>query len=185
MKCEIENLPGNALDAAICKRILEYGETGGRINNKVTALKEQTANGESLFQKEIKFFKKQIRETEAEIRNLIGALGKSPSDSYVYQYTEQQVKELHERITLYKRELVQKEKDENQIVDFDEQIQAMLNVLTAFKSTYEYAANEEKKQLLHSMVERVEWDGEKIDVFMYDVPLSRHQDNGTAYRAPY
>jgi len=185
MKCEIENLPGNALDVAICKRILEYGETGGRINNKVTALKEQTANGESLFRKEIEFLKRQIRETETEIRNLIGALGKSPSDSYVYQYTEQQVKELHERITLYKRELVQKEKDENQIVDFDEQIQAMLNVLTAFKSTYEYAANEEKKQLLHSMVERVEWDGEKIDVFMYDVPLSRHQDNGTAYRAPY
>jgi len=185
IKCENENLPGNALDAAICKRILEYGETGGKINNKVTALKEQTANGESLFRKEIKFLKRQIRETETEIRNLIGALGKSPSDSYVYQYTEQQVKELHERITLHKQELIQKEKDENQVVDFDEQIQAMLNVLTAFKSTYEYAANEEKKKLLHSMVERVEWDGEKIDVFMYGEPLSRHQDNGTAYMAPY
>lgn len=167
VKCQSTNVPGVPLDLKVCDMLLGYDESGSVIQNKVAELKNHISSGETSLQKQINLTRTKISDAEKEIEKLIVVLGENDKNSTVYAYTSKRVNVLDGQIADLKKELFQLEEEESQTVSYDAQIEAVLTALTTFKGTYSIATNSDKKDLLHSIIERIEWDGDKIDIFMY------------------
>lgn len=166
-KCKTINIQGIPLDQKVCDMLLGFDENGNEINNKVTELKKHISSGETSLQKQIALTKTLISDAEKEIEKLIVVLGENDRNSTVYAYTSKRVDVLDRQIHNHKKDLFRFEEEENQTLGYDAQVEAVISALATFKGTYSLASNSDKRSLIHSIIERIEWDGEKIDIFMH------------------
>lgn len=165
-KCKSNNLPGKLLDWRICNQILRYEKNDSLIHTKVTELREHILKEGSSLQKQIAFTKARIEDAEREIEKLVIVLGENDKNSTPHVYAKKRIDILDAQIAQSKQDLSQLEDEESRTGNYNAQAKAVLEALTTFKATFNMARLSDKRELLHMIIERIEWDGQKIDVFL-------------------
>jgi site-specific DNA recombinase len=170
VKCDCLNVNGNQLDEIVCAELLKYNDEGSDIAGKLSALKSKLDSGESQTHRRLKDIEKRIADKQAEIEQLISVLSKSDEDSALFTHTKHQVDELDKSIRDLKQERFQLEQDLEESGDYEAQIEQISRALQTFRSTFDLAPVHDKREFLRSIIERIEWDGQNMNIFLHGEP---------------
>ena len=170
VKCDCSNINGNQLDQIVCEELLSYQKEGSGIAQKLTMLKSRLDNGGSEAQRTMRDIDKRIADKEAEIDKRIEMLSQADKDSVLFKRVERQVDELDKSIRVLKQERFQLEQEQEESIDYEARVEQIFRALQTFRSTFNLASIADKRDFLRSVIERIEWDGEKIHIFLHGEP---------------
>ena len=166
-KCDCTNINGNQLDDKVCEEILKFRQGNSEIGRKLAALKAGLQNGSSATEKQLQSSQKRMVDKQGEINGLIRTLSKEPDDSALYTHTKSRVDELDKEIHELKKQCFELEQELQTSTDYDFQVEKITRALQTFHSTFELASVQDKRDFLKSIIERIEWDGENIHIFLH------------------
>jgi len=165
-QCDCKNINGNELDALVCKEILNYHNPSSSIGRKLSALKTKLNETGSESQQQIRQIEKRIRESEEETEQLILSLSKANKDGALFFRIENRMNELEDMIRNLKQELFQLEQSQEDEKDYTLQVETITTALRTFTSTFDSASISDKREFLHSIIGRIEWNEENIHIFL-------------------
>ena len=159
--CDCKNLLGKQSDDIVVDFIRNkldgfdlYGELKSKINEY-----ECDDN-----QKKIKSAEQSIKALDAEIDVLTQRLADSTLSTVAIQAVD---RKLNEKVA--EKEKIQQDltallqDDERQIID----TYAIVSALQSFSNEFDHLSVFDKRQIIRLLIDRIEWDGENLDIFMY------------------
>ena len=166
-QCKCPNINGNELDKKVCKEILSYREESSIIAQRLTSLKSKLENRNSEVEYEIKRIDTQIATNQRKIKKLIDVLSESKEKDAFSVHTREQVNAFDEENTRLKQERFQLEQSLEVSNDYDVQVDTIVTALNTFAGTFHTASVSDKRDFLKSIIERIEWDGNDIHIFLH------------------
>lgn len=171
-RCDCPNLPGNALDGMLCARILALGTGDPALGRGLATLRPGLESRHMEAREESRRLHGQIRELEAEISRLISVLAKAESDTALFTHTEALVRERDARIQQLRQALGELERSPLPTGSTDEQVDSVVLPLQSFEGVFRTAAIPDRRDFLRSLIERIEWDGSDVHVFLRSEPAA-------------
>ena len=164
--CSIRNVNGNVLDKAVCAEIMKLSEDDSVFIQQLHAAQQNLQFSQNESDMEIERLNKTIANNEKEIKNLISNLAKL-EDSTVSEYITKQINTLHDsNVALMLRIEELKKVTTTQFLP-DDQIEIMKGILHTFSSSFDTMTAEEKNSALRTFIEKITWDGENVNLFLY------------------
>lgn len=159
--CSCKNLLGTQTDDLVVdfiKNKLDDFDLYGELKSKISEY-ENSDN-----QKEIKATEQKIKALETEIDILTERLTDSSLSPVAIKAVDEKLNEKYEG----------REKPQNELQKFsngdDEKIvdtYAIIEALRSFSNEFDNLSVCDKRQIIRQLIDRIEWDGENIDIFMY------------------
>lgn len=171
--CDCPDINGNTLDEVVCDELMSHKGLGSAVGRQLASLKANLNDTGSAARKKTKMLERRISEKNTEIKGLISVLAKESENSYLYEYTKQEVEELGKQITVMKQELLLLEDEPKNTVDYDSQYESIAGSLEFFEKAFEIASVDEKRSFIKSIVQKITWDGTEVNIFLYGEP-NRH-----------
>ncbi|MGN1120270.1 MAG: recombinase zinc beta ribbon domain-containing protein, partial [Oscillospiraceae bacterium] len=165
--CDCKNLLGNEVDESICRYLLEYCDDKSLVKNNLEKTITPVYVQSETIEKTISSHKQIIAKKTKEVENLITSLQEADALSSDF------IKLINDRVNVLRQEIVNHEQEifdlqnysgetENKIDD----IQILLDTLKSFKQTFEISSIVQKREALRIIIDRIEWDGENLSVFI-------------------
>lgn len=166
--CSCQNLNGQQTDDTICNILIDYMKESTKICKLLEQLKKkikEEAKNNSFFELEIK--QKKLQE---ECNQYIKSLSIPNINHAVIHMINKKISELEHTLieieeqkkTLLKEEEDQEKKKEKNII-----FNTMTEKLSYFKNSFQELTVAEQRELIRQLVERMEWDGEELKVFLF------------------
>lgn len=168
--CEIPNINGNELDKIVCEEILKYDIEGSQINSKLLGLKNSLSSGGSLTQITLDAVRTQLREKRELVDDLIFTLAKSRNkegNDVIYNHVNEKLKEIDKQITELSKEEFRLTQEIEASGNFENQVDVIYGALKNFSSFFFTASTQDKRAFLRSIIEKIEWDGRNIHIFLF------------------
>lgn len=165
--CKMKNPNGNLLDAMVIDEIKKITSDGGEVSKLLDKRrKEILVDTESLCAEQ-KRLQNAIEENEASIKSLVKTLAKAagtPAEAYIME----EISQLHRTVESQKTKLQEVEslmcnKDMDRI-EFESLVQKLLS----FGAMVDECSVEEKRALIRALVKKVVWDGENVQMYLFD-----------------
>ncbi len=164
-RCNLPNISGNTLDAKIIEELKKLPEDQERFSE--LCLKSKKAmQSEDTNANELSALKKQIAETEANIKALVMSLT-SAEDGIAKKYILEQIDILHHSLESSKSRLESLSRLSTQQFLTEEAFSFQTARLSSFSAAIDHATVEEKRRLIRSLVKKVVWDGKTATVFLF------------------
>lgn len=168
MNCKIPNLSGNQLDKIVCEEILKFDVEGSLINAKLESLKKSLSNNGSLAQISLESIQAQIKDRKSQIDECLNLLIKSQSkDGKLYEYTEKKIESLDQELANLRKEEYKLIQEIEMSSNYDDQVDIIFDALKTFSRTFHTAPTPDKRAFLRSIIEKIEWDGKNIHIFLF------------------
>ena len=166
-RCSIANLNGNTLDKMVCNEILQFDIDGTWMKEKLSFLRQQMKSGGSISQVEINALKERLEGIERDKETCFNVFSTSNVSSEMVEMANEKMKKLgQEKVEIDKR-LFQLEEERKLSVDFGNQVDIITDALKHFRSTFYTASIHDKRLLLRAIIEKIEWDGKDIHIFLF------------------
>ncbi|QXM05989.1 recombinase family protein [Crassaminicella indica] len=171
MKCSIKNINGNKLDKLVIEEIKKIATNNIVLYEKLSKDIIEFKSKDDNICSEISMLENHIKVNERSIERLIHTLSQeqsSPASKYIIKHIEtldQKTKELKNRLTLLK--------NNNKIQLIPSQIDIIKNQLTTFPKIIDTLDVSCKRNLIRSLVEKITWDGENVDIFLLGVDIKK------------
>ncbi len=172
-RCNMKNINGNLLDKLVCEELRKYRTVDSLVGeqlDKIVGDISQDTDGNSV---KLSDLKHSLASRKEKIANLIDNLSKSAGSQVLVEYTTQEI----ERLDAEVKSLEQEMDDLSFIDDVNnerrQQIDEMISRIASFDAAFEDLTFAEKQDYMHSIIEKVEWDGENAHIF-----LVHADDNG-------
>lgn len=162
--CDCKNLGGKETDDAVSKHLLNYMNENSSIYKNLEALKNKTAKTHT--NDSVEVIENKITKLKSEIDKLLSSLSQDVSDTLI-KYVDSKVSALDRQCTALE---IEKSQLESNLLNFDEteiQLEYTAKVLANFKENFISLSLIEKRELLKLIIEKIEWDGENLDIFLY------------------
>ncbi len=164
--CDCPDINGNVLDKIICEELMNYKSPDSSVGRQLANLRSGIDDTGGAARKKARMLEQRITEKSAEIKKMIYALAKEADNSYLHEYIKQEVEELGSQITAMKQELFMLEQETKQTDDFGSQYEIIEGALELFTKTFDIASVEEKRAFIKSIIQKITWDGEEVDIFL-------------------
>ena len=165
-KCDVKNVNGELLDKLVCDAILSYDDLASPIHEQLNSLHDSIRDVSSEKDDRRKALDSKIESTQTKIKNLIGTLAMSSSDDTIYGYVKAEIDNLDKQLKELKSEKTLIESQSEEVLDYNEQYNVILDLLCDFKKTFHSMSVVQKRDVLRTIISRVEWDGENADIFL-------------------
>jgi len=168
--CNIPNINGNELDKIVCDEILKFDVEGSQINSKLLSLKNSLSSGGSLTQITLEAVRTQIKEKKDLIDDLIITLAKSrdkDENDVVYNHVNEKLKELDKQLRELSKEEYRLSQEIESSGNFENQVDVIYEALKNFSGFFYTASTQDKRAFLRSIIEKIEWDGRNIHIFLF------------------
>ena len=165
-KCNMKNIKGNDLDQLVIDELKKLSYEGSSLSNKMEKDRINITSTQGSLKAEIEEIKAAIDNNDKAIANLVNSL-KEGQESAATKYIIGQIDELDkDNLKLKERLLALQEKADATSLKEDG-INLMDDIMTNFATMIDNADVIEKRNLIRSVVDKVIWDGEDIDIVMF------------------
>lgn len=166
-RCKMKNANGNILDAKIIEEIKKLSVCDFDYSAQIAKAKKMIEANREGWDAEIAKVKKDIKENEASIKNLIAALAKA-SGTTAEKYILAQIDECHEQIEVLKKHQEELISANSVEMISDMEFDVIQQMLAMFSETVDAMNVEQKRAAIRSFVKRIVWDGENVNVYLFN-----------------
>ncbi|HEY9062357.1 MAG TPA: recombinase family protein [Pseudobacteroides sp.] len=166
IRCSMHNISGNTLDSLVLDELKKIAAKALPIFEDIQGGKKVVSSNQSPLQLEKDALEKRIAELELRIQNLVFAISKGHKEvidiltKNVEKYTKQK-----ENLQIKMLTLENKERD-NEDGRYNPELTAYS--LGSFNDkAWELMDVEDKRKIMRSVVDRIIWNGEKLDMILY------------------
>ena len=164
--CSIKNPNGNTLDKLVCDEIKKLSEEPSVFIKELEECQRIISHDTSKNGAELEQLKKQLNETEGEIKALVSALAKAGGTSSE-DYIIRQIDELDAKCKDTKRHIEELESITSQHLLSDIEFDTLRDILSSFKNTFDDMNIEQKRAALRTFVKKAVWDGENVHIYLF------------------
>lgn len=163
--CDCRNLNGRQTDDLVCGYLLQYADESSDIYRLLDRLKRDIQNEET--ESPLERVKTRIAKCRSEIGNLVIRLSQPEVGQALFRQINARVEELSaelERLSVEKKRM-----EENQEIVSDKRLQLDLiaDALSNFQNCAQQMDISEKRTLIKLLIQKLEWDGENLHIFIY------------------
>lgn len=163
--CDCQNLGGQQADDLICRYLLDYAKEDSGICMLLEQLRQKIkAEDQS---GKIEAVKRQIQKVEAELDRLAASMSQPELAPALVKRVSDRASELDRQREVYRAEQERLQSNEQAHSDSELQLDLMVHILAHFQESFDNLSIHEKRELVRLLVQRVEWDGENFDIFLY------------------
>lgn len=163
-RCDCSNAPGPKLDNLVLSYLINQSSNTSNTRKKTTKIKYSLSEQAGLINDEVKSLTEIIKDNETSINNLVATLASSKGTA-AEKYIIKQINELDAENCELKEKIFDL-KQRSTVLEFEENktetIDKMLSDFGQMLSTT--VSSDKQKGILKRIVDKVEWDGENIDI---------------------
>lgn len=164
-RCDINNLNGFLADKSVIDELkcieLRKKNIYTKLNNNNKHYIEKPSEN---YQTKKTTLSKKLTEYEKSISNLMFQLSQN-NDSVASKYIIAKIEELDKKINKAKEELKKADDNKESILLEKINIDSYINLLNDFSSNIDNLTFEEKKKYLNQIVDKIIWNGQKLEVY--------------------
>lgn len=173
-KCNMKNVNGNHLDQLVIDEIKKLSYKGSTLSMKIEKDRVSISTTKNSLDAEIKDIKAQIENNQKAIANLVNSLANG-QESNAAKYIIEQINELDEKNSKLKEKLLQLEEKAETNVLKEANIEIIDDIINKFASMIDTADVIQKRNLIRSVVDKIIWDGNDIDIVMFGADSRKKQ----------
>ncbi len=165
--CNMKNINGNNLDYSVLKELKYIASQNSPILDQVYSRKTFVENTKDGIQTEIEVIQNKISEVEIGIENVFTAIEKGQPEDVLNMLVSRLQNLGKEKEELKKR--LKDMQEAEKVVEFNDiNIQLVTeSLMTLNNSAWEMMDVETKRRMIKSVVEKIIWDGKKIDIMLF------------------
>lgn len=175
-KCKMKNVNGEIIDKIVCDALFQYDIIGSVIYNQLEQLHNSTTSVANDTTSKIENVEQQIDNIQNQIKNLMSNLMKTSSDDVLYNYIKEEVSALDTQLKNLQAKRQELIDNASASTDYQAQYDFIYGTLTNFRKTFDYLTVPQKRELLRTIINRVEWDGENVNIFIYGATDQNHAE---------
>lgn len=166
-RCKVRNLNGKLADKYIINEIKKIKYNEGDLYRYLYKTKETLQNKSDIVESKIERLEKELRKYQKSISNLTLQLSQT-DNSKAAKYIIKQIEEFDSKIANIRVKL--ENIDENsEITELKkDNIKILIKLIKNFSNNIDKLNFEEKKKLLNQIIERIWWDGERLEIEILD-----------------
>ncbi len=173
-KCNIKNIKGNDLDQLVIDELKKLSYEGSTLSRKIEKDRVSITSTQSSLKAEIDEIKASIDNNDKAIANLVNSLSEG-QESSAAKYIINQIDELDKKNSKLKKRLLElKEKRESNYLK-ENDIEIIDDIMTKFATMIDTADVIQKRNLIRSVVDKIIWDGEDIDIVLFGADSKKKQ----------
>lgn len=163
--CSMQNLNGLKTDELVCDYLKGYLKTDSNVIQLLEEAKEKIKKSDK--SEDIVKLNRSIASNQKKIDNLISLLSREGISDATFQNINKQVDELYKKIEDMKIMKVKYEEELQAYENEDFNIEVIVSALTYFKDCFDDLTIHDKRLIIQAVVEKIVWDGENLDIFIY------------------
>lgn len=165
-KCDIKNIKGNDLDKMVIDEIKELANKGSSLSNRLDKDKINISSTQSTLVAEIEQIKAAIESNDKAIANLVTSLSEG-ENSNAAKYIIDQINKLDNSNSEMKKRLLELEEKSDTNNLKANNIDLIGDIISKFADMIDGADIISKRNLIRSVVDKITWNGEDIDIVMF------------------
>ncbi|SDW30885.1 site-specific DNA recombinase [Tepidimicrobium xylanilyticum] len=165
-KCNMKNVKGNDLDQLVIDEIKKLSYEGSSLSKKIEKDRINIISTKNTLNAEIRDIKTKIENNQKAIANLVNTLADG-QESNASKYIIEQINELDEENSRLKEKLLELEEKAESNNLKEDNIEIINDVIAKFADMIDNANVIQKRNLIRSVVDKITWNGENIDIVMF------------------
>lgn len=166
-RCSVSNINGNVLDKSVINELKKIAKENSPLFDDINLRKTLIESTKDSMDSENELIKKKISEIDLSIMNIMSSIEKGQPETILqimYKRMEELIKEKEE---LNKR--LSEVNNVNKITDFNEiNMELVSKSLSSINdSSWELMNVDAKRNMIKSVIDKILWDGEKIDMLLF------------------
>lgn len=163
--CDCQNLNGEEADGTLCEYLRSYKIPTSGLCRQLERLQRELKADEG--PNPIKHIDQRMEECSREIERLVTALSQSETSSLLVKHVSTRVAELEEELNALRQEKAELELAASGESQQEIQLEMFGKALAAFDENFEEMSTAEQRTLIRLLVQKCEWDGEDLHIFIY------------------
>jgi site-specific DNA recombinase len=163
--CDCQNLNGRQTDDMVCDYLLQYTDEGSAIYKLLEKLRRDLQTKEKV--NPLAELDVRISRCNSEMDNLVHSLSQPDVGQALVQRVNARMDELTGEMKCLNKEKEQLQDNLSFITDKEVQLDIIASALSDLKTYFKEMSVPEKRTLIKLLVQKIEWDGEDIHVFIY------------------
>ena len=165
-KCNVKNVKGNDLDQLVIDEIKKLSYEGSSLSRKIEKDRVNINTTRNSLSAEIKNIKARIENNDNAIANLVNSLAEG-QESSATKYIIEQINELDKENSNLKEKLLELEVKAESNDLKEDNIEIINEIMTKFADMIDNANVIQKRSLIRSVIDKITWDGENINIVMF------------------
>jgi len=162
--CDCPSVSGRNLDAVVRKALSQYQSEGNVFAERLEALKDTQARRRNI-DADIQSQRTAVARLEKKMFALVDRLSDPDLPAEVIEYIKLQTKQLSGEIVEGKEKIAQLEEAEAKSDEARKGYDFICEMLDHFNENYGSLSIPEQRDVLRSVIDHIEWDGENADIF--------------------
>lgn len=163
--CDCQNLHGEQADELVCRCLRSYAQPDGKLAILLEKWKRELAREEPRDPTAV--LRARMEECGRELDNLVRAFGTSAQGGPFIQKITARAAELEEELRRLRQSLEQAEAGAGADGKREVELDALCTALLSFSDSFEQMSVQEKRTLIRLLVQKCEWDGENLHIYIY------------------
>jgi site-specific DNA recombinase len=178
-RCDITNINGNILDNCVLQELKKIDFDNslffGKIDGKNTLVDET----KSSIQTEIDILKNKVFEADLGIKNILAAIQKGQPDQILSSIVERMQELITEKEYMQKA-LIEKQESEKVAELSGVELEKLAQSLGRLdECSWDIMDVKTKREMIKSIVEKIFWDGEKLDIMLFGSKCMENLEKGS------
>lgn len=163
--CDSVNLNGIETDEMVCDYLKAYANPDSHIYSLLEELKHKIDTGEQV--SPLEDMDRRIADCTAEMDKIVRLVTKPDISDIMLKSLDQKLIELNR--DLKRMEMEKAALEENRVAASGKSLQydMLIQLFSNFKDNFNNLTIQDKRDFIHILVDKLEWDGENLDIFMY------------------
>lgn len=163
--CDGQNLNGRQADDMVCEYLMQYTNENSNIYKLLEKLKKDLQSQVNI--NPLDEINARINKCNAEMDNLINTLSQSNLGAAFVQRVNAKISELDKELEQLTAEKNRLQSSVSQISDKEIQLDMIASTLSSLKSNFEILTIHERRTLVKLLIQKIEWDGKDLHIFIY------------------
>jgi len=163
--CDCQNLNGKQTDDLVCDYLMQYTNEGSTIYKLLEKLRRELQSQEKV--NPLVEVNSRISRCNSEMDNLVHSLSQLNVGQALMQRVNTRVDELTGELERLNKEKERLQDNLSFITDKEVQLDIIATALSSLKTYFKEMTVPEKRTLIKLLVQKIEWDGEDIHIFIY------------------
>ncbi|MDF2631815.1 MAG: recombinase family protein [Caproiciproducens sp.] len=163
--CDCQNLNGQQTDDLVCEHLMDYmteNSDSYRLFEKLKQEIESAEDSDPILKIEAK-----TEKLRRQIGSLLDSLGKPNISESLFRHIDAKVSELEQQINELEQEKRHLDCKPEFIVNNQLRLDAITQTLSYFKNYSSTLTIQEQRELIKLLVDKIEWDGANLNIFIY------------------
>lgn len=163
--CASVNLNGAQTDEMVCDYLKDYIKPDSHIYALLEELKRKIASGEQ--ESPLEDIERRIADCSVEMDKVVQLIMKPGISEVLQTRLDKKLSELGKNLKILEKERMLLEKNKVEMENKGIQYDMLVQFLSYLKGNFDTLSIQDKRDFIQILVDRLEWDGENLDIFMY------------------